>query len=108
MKENKQKPKAQQEKEKTIVATRKRTFKGKIIKIFPTRVVIESEQTIYLPKFERYYKKKSKLHARIQKHMSLGIGDIIEIQECRPLSKIIHFVVKGIIKKAEAPKEDKK
>lgn len=104
MTEKKQKVKAQQG-EKNLVATRKRAFEGKVIKVFPMRAVVEVEQTVYLPKFERYYKRKSKLHARIQAGMSIKLGDIVKIQECRPLSKIIHFVVTEIIKKSGEEKK---
>ncbi len=74
---------------------RGRTFKGTVISKFPKRVCIEFERTIYVPKYERYSKKKTKLHARLPDCLEKGIeiGDYIEIIECRPLSKIIHFVV---------------
>jgi small subunit ribosomal protein S17 len=80
-------------KEKNLVRARGRIFKGIITKKFPTRVVVEFERTLYLPKYERYFKKKTKLHARMQKDMKLEIGDLVKIRECRPLSKIIHFIV---------------
>ena len=85
------------EKEKTIVAglpgTRGRIFQGPVAKKFPKRVVIEIERTVHVPKYERFYKKKTKLHARVPENMEVNIGDVIRIRECRPLSKIIHFIV---------------
>jgi len=87
------------------VATRGRTFQGIVTKVFPTRISIEIERTVYMQKYERYYKKKSKLHARIQEGMEIQIGDIVKIQETRPLSKIIHFMVIEIVKKAEVKEE---
>ena len=46
-------------------------------------------------KYERYLKTKSKMHARLPDCLanSINVGDYVEIGECRPLSKIIHFVV---------------
>ena len=88
-----QKYKVKNEKTEEIVGTRGRIFKGFIIKKFPARVVVEFERTVYVPKYERYYKKKTKLHARLPKNINAEIGDLVKIQECRPLSKIIHFVV---------------
>lgn len=84
-----------QEKNEILVGTRGRIFQGVVSKKFPTRVVIEFERTIYIPKYERYYKKKTKLHARLPSSLSgeINIGDLIKIRECRPLSKIIHFIV---------------
>ena len=81
------------------VASRGRSFEGIVIKKFAKRVVIELERTIYVPKYERYQRKRSKLHARIPEDMEVSVGDLIRIQECRPLSKIIHFVIVKILKK---------
>ena len=81
---------------------RGRTFCGFVIKKFPRRIAIEFERIIYVRKFERYMKKKTKIHARLPDCMKedIQIGDYIEIRECRPLSKIIHFVVIKKIKSA--------
>jgi ribosomal protein uS17 len=80
--------------------TRGRTFEGTVIKKFPHRITIEFERMIYSRKYERYYRSKTKLHAKLTKCMEeqIDVGDLIKIQECRPLSKIIHFVVIGKIK----------
>jgi len=77
------------------ISLRGRSFKGTVIKKFPKRVVIEFDRTIYIKKYERYSKRKTKLHARVPESLENAIqtGDYIEIRECRPLSKIIHFVV---------------
>ena len=91
----------QREKAKNLVGTRGRIFQGIITKKFPTRVVIEFERTIYLQKYERYFKKKTKLHANLPKNLDVKIGDLVKIQECRPLSKIIHFIVIEKIKSSE-------
>ena len=77
------------------ISLRGRTFKGKVISKFPTRVCIEFERTIYIRKYERYANTKTKLHARLPECLKdeVNIGDYIEIKECRPISKIIHFIV---------------
>lgn len=77
------------------ISLRGRTFKGKVTKKFPKRVCIEFERTFYVKKYERYAKRKTKLHARLPDCIAdtVNIGDYIEIKECRPISKIIHFVV---------------
>lgn len=83
--------------------SRGRTFEGKIIKKFHKRITIQFERMIYIRKYERYARSKTKIHARLPVCMEKGIkvGDLVKIQECRPLSKIIHFVVKEKIKNAE-------
>jgi len=85
---------------------RGRSFEGVVIRKFHKRIAIEFERMIYVRKYERYAKKKSKIHARLPTCMDkeIQIGDLIRIQECRPLSKIIHFVVVKKIKSKEEKK----
>ena len=79
------------------ISVRGRHFKGIVKKIISQRAVVEWERVIYYPKYERFAKAKSKVHAHIPKCLINDIkqGDYIEIGECRPLSKIIHFIVLG-------------
>ena len=74
---------------------RGKIFEGRVTKKFKNRVTIEFERMIYVRKYERYYKSKTKIHAHLPQCMEnqINLGDLIKIQECRPLSKIIHFVV---------------
>ena len=85
---------------------RGRIFEGKVIKKFYKRVVIEFERTSYIRKYERYKKSKTKIHARLPNCMKddINVGDYIRVQECRPLSKIIHFAVIEKIRGAEMKK----
>jgi len=76
-----------------LVATRGRTFEGTVVKKFSHRVVVEFERTVYVKKYERFFKKKTRLHARLPQEMDINVGDYIKIRETRPLSKIIHFLV---------------
>ena len=79
---------------------RGRIFKGKVIKKFHKRILIEFERMIYIRKYERYAKRKTRIHARLPpcQEDKVKIGDHVEIRECRPLSKMIHFVfVKKIV-----------
>ena len=75
--------------------TRGKIFEGKVIKKFHKRIVIEFERMIYVRKYERYFKSKTKIHARLPVCMDeeINIGDLVKVQECRPLSKMIHFIV---------------
>jgi len=82
------------------LSVRGRTFEGFVKKIAEKRAVIEFERLLYYPKYERYSKRKSKLHAHIPQCLmpKVKIGSYVKIGECRPLSKIIHFVVTEVIK----------
>lgn len=77
------------------ISLRGRSFRGKVIRKFPKRIVIEFERTLYVQKYERYSKRKTKLHARLPDCMfeEINLGDYVEIMECRPISKIINFIV---------------
>ncbi|HJX49972.1 MAG TPA: 30S ribosomal protein S17 [Candidatus Nanoarchaeia archaeon] len=86
--------------EEKRIGTRGRIFEGKVIRKFPKRVTIEFERMIYVKKYERYAKSRTKIHARLPEILEkeINLGDLIQVQECRPLSKIIHFIVTKKIK----------
>ena len=88
------------------VGTRGRVFEGVVTKKFPKRIAIEFERMIYVRKYERYARLKTKIHARLPDAMDkeINIGDLVRVQECRPLSKIIHFIVIEKIRDAEIKK----
>lgn len=83
---------------KKIVGTRGRVFQGYVTKKFEKRVVIEFDRTIYIPKYERFAKNKTRLHAHVPEGMKIEVGDYVKARECRPLSKIIHFVVIDVLR----------
>lgn len=74
---------------------RGKSFEGIVTKKFHRRITIGFERMIYIRKYERYARKKGKIHARLPDCMSdqINIGDFVRVRECRPLSKIIHFAV---------------
>ena len=49
--------------------------------------------TIYVPKYERYEKKRSKVKAHNPECLNVKSGDKVRIMQCRPISKTKHFVV---------------
>jgi len=82
---------------------RGRMFKGYVIRKFPRRIAIEFERIIKVRKFERYAKRKTRIHARLPdcKKDEVKVGDYVLVGECRPLSKIIHFVYLGKVENEE-------
>ncbi len=86
---------------------RGRTFEGIVVRKFPKRIAIAFERMSYVRKYERYARFRTKIHARVPTCMEkeINIGDLVLIQECRPLSKIIHSVVVKKIKSAEELKK---
>jgi len=85
------------------LSTRGRIFEGTVTRKFPKRIAIEFERTLFIKKYERFAKKKTRIHARLPDQMAdqIQIGDLVQVQECRPLSKIIHAVVIKKIKSVE-------
>jgi len=83
---------------------RGRIFEGTVIKKLPGRVAIQFERMMHVPKYERYEKRKTKLHARLPDCLKdqINVGDYIKIAECRRLSKIIHFVAVEKIREGKA------
>jgi small subunit ribosomal protein S17 len=86
---------------------RGRSFKGYVVSKHLRRIAIEFERIIQIKKYERQMKKKTKIHARLPDCLKkeIQIGDYIEIKECRPLSKIIHFCVVGKVEGKEGKKK---
>lgn len=74
------------------LATRGRTFVGKVISDRMAKTVtVEWERRRYVPKYQRYEKRRT----RVKAHDEIGArtGDLVEIRETRPLSKTKNFLV---------------
>ena len=56
-------------------------------------VVIQRDYAFYVPKFRRYERRRSRLHAHNPPCINAKTGDIVNVMECRPLSKTVSFVV---------------
>ena len=91
----------EQKKKETKIKTRGRTFEGEVIRKHHKRITIQFERMIKIPKYERYEKRRTKLHARLQEQEkdNVEIGDRVEIAETRPISKTIHFIYTKTIRK---------
>ncbi len=83
-----------------VVGTRGRTFEGTVVKKFDKRAVVEFDRTVKVAKYERFMRKTTRVHSRIPTGMNINIGDYVKVQECRPLSKMIHSVVIQVMKPA--------
>lgn len=55
--------------------------------------VIEFERLYFLKKYERYEKRRTKLKVHNPECINAKDGDIVNVMECRPLSKTKNFVV---------------
>ena len=74
-------------------------FVGEIKRLSAQKTaVIQWDRFFYLPKYERYEKRRSRVNAHVPPCLNLKIGDHVRIVECRPLSKTKNFVVVEVIK----------
>lgn len=82
---------------------RGRIFEGIVTRKFAGRITIQIERMLKLPKYERYEKRRTNIHARLPDCMKddVAIGDLVQISETRPISKMIHFVVSKVVRKVE-------
>jgi len=95
-------------------------FRGKIFTgvVISTKMqktaTVEFTRQYYLPKYERYEKRRTRIKAHNPECINAKDGDIVRISECRPLSKTKNFVVienlgkeKGFRERIEALEESK-
>jgi len=71
-----------------------RMFVGRVIKKSSHRTVnVEWPRISYLPKFERYSKRRSRVKAHNPDCIEANVGEKVLIAETRPISKTKTFVV---------------
>jgi small subunit ribosomal protein S17 len=56
-------------------------------------VIVEREYDVYVPKYDRYMKRRSRVPAHVPGVLDPEEGDEVKIAECRPLSKTKSHVV---------------
>jgi small subunit ribosomal protein S17 len=82
------------------IKVRGRIFEGKIVSIRPQKTaIIEREYFHYLPKYERYERRSSKMYAHLPPCIDADVGDFAIIGETRKLSKTKAFVVLQVKRK---------
>lgn len=76
------------------VKVRGQSFTGRVISTkMQKTAVVERIYLHYIPKYERYEKRRTKLSVHNPSCVNAHIGDMVRIMECRPLSKTKHFVI---------------
>ena len=63
----------------------------------PKMAVIVIPQVRKVPKYERYEKRRSKIHAHIPGCMTVKEGDRVQVSECRKLSRTKAFVITQVM-----------
>jgi small subunit ribosomal protein S17 len=81
------------------IGTRGRTFVGKVVKKnVHNTVTVEWPRLHFVPKYERYTKRRSRVKAHNPDSVDAQIGDTVLIAETRPISKTKKFIIMRIQK----------
>jgi len=76
------------------VSLRGRTFIGVVVSSKSQKTAtVEWVRKQYVPKYERYEKKRTKIQVHNPESIDAKEGDKVKIMECRPISKTKHFVI---------------
>jgi len=62
--------------------------------------IVERDLTMYVHKYERYMRRKSRIAAHNPDCISAKPGDIVKIAETRKISKTKSFVITAVLKRA--------
>lgn len=86
--------------EKETESTTQRTLTGRVIsnKMQKTITVLV-ERTVKHPKYGKYIKRSTKLHAHDENN-ECQEGDIVMVEQCRPLSKTKMWRLQTIVNRA--------
>lgn len=75
---------------------RGKTMKGKVVSLSPENTaIIERRYLYFVPKYERYERRKKRMSVHKPKCIKLTKGDEVIVAECRPVSKTKKFVIIG-------------
>jgi len=78
------------------VSVRGLILDAKVSQLRATRMaVVEREYTFYNKKYQRYERRRSRIHAHLPACLDIKEGDLVLIGETRPLAKSVSFVILG-------------
>lgn len=64
-------------------------------------IVVAIERMVKHPIYGKYIKRTTKLHAHDENN-ECGLGDTVEVRECRPLSKTKSWTLVRVVEKARS------
>lgn len=78
------------------ISVRGKVLQGKAVNLKAKGLaVIQREYYHYVKKYNRYEKRRSRVHAHVPTCISLKEGEEVVVAECRPISKTVSFIVVG-------------
>lgn len=80
---------------------RKKSWLGKVVSDrMDKAIVIAVERRVQHPVYKKYFKKTTRLMAHDERNEA-GIGDVVRVMECRPISKRKSCRLVEIVEKAK-------
>jgi len=74
---------------------------GKVVSNKPDKtIVVQIERLVQHPKYKKFIKRRSKLYAHDEKN-ECQMGDVVEVIESRPLSRLKRWRLLSIVEKAK-------
>ncbi len=78
---------------------RGRLFTGEVVKdVFHNTATIQFVRQYFIPKFERYEKRRTRIKAHVPPCFEVKKGSVIKIMETRPISKTKNFVTIEVVR----------
>ena len=78
-----------------------RTMQGRVVSIkMDKSITVAIERMVKHPIYGKFVKRTTKLHAHDENN-ECGLGDTVEISECRPLSKTKSWTLVNVLEKAK-------
>jgi small subunit ribosomal protein S17 len=79
-----------------------RQFVGMVVSDkVPKMVTVEFDRKVFLQKYERYAKRRTKMHVHNPPCINARLGDLVRVMECRPVSKTKNKVVLEVVGREE-------
>lgn len=83
--------------------TRGSTFVGKVVSTkMQKSATVRWEHSEKIPKYERYERRNTKVTTHVPKDLDVEEGDMVKIEETRPISKTKSSVITEIIEKGDS------
>jgi small subunit ribosomal protein S17 len=87
--------------QKTAARGRKKSWQGRVVSDkMDKAIVVAVERRVQHPVYKKYFKKTTRLMAHDENNEA-GVGDLVRITECRPLSKNKSCRLVEIVEKAK-------
>jgi small subunit ribosomal protein S17 len=87
--------------DESTIRTRGAVVEGKVVRDRGKKtVIVQRDLVAFVPKYERYIRKRSKIAAHNPDSIGAKVGDWVQIEECRRISKTKAWIVTKILRRA--------